>query len=53
MNRYADDTSGLKWGGQTYETRDGKVSGVPVVSEGNVTHGVDIRATEVVLLTFR
>ncbi|KAF9466484.1 hypothetical protein BDZ94DRAFT_170407 [Collybia nuda] len=49
---HADDTAGLTWGGQTYETSDGKVSGSLEVSNGKVVDGVDIQATEVVLLTF-
>lgn len=45
--------SGLTWGGQTYETSDGRISGSLVVSEGTVASGVDIQATEVVLLAFK
>ena len=50
--RHADDTSGLTWGGQTYETSDAKVSGSPQISTVNVQDGVDIQATEVLMLTF-
>jgi len=49
---HADDTSGLTWGGQTYETSDARVSGSLQISTVNVTDGVDIQATEVVMLTF-
>ncbi|PPQ64596.1 hypothetical protein CVT26_001994 [Gymnopilus dilepis] len=49
---HADDTSGLVWGGQTYETADGKVSGVLEVEVRNATNGIDIQASEVVLLSF-
>jgi len=49
---HADDTSGLTWGGQTYETSDARVSGNLEISTVNVIDGVDIQATEVVMLTF-
>ncbi|KII84460.1 glycoside hydrolase family 79 protein [Plicaturopsis crispa FD-325 SS-3] len=49
---YADDTSGVTWGGQTYETSDAKVSGDLDVQVAPVSAGVDIAETEVVLLTF-
>lgn len=49
---HADDTSGLTWGGQTYETSDARVSGSLEISTVDVTDGVDIQATEVVMLTF-
>ena len=50
--RYADATSGLTWGGQTYETSDGSVNGSLQVSTVDVEDGVNIQATEVVMLTF-
>lgn len=50
--RYADSTSGLTWGGQTYETSDGSVNGSLQVSTVDVKDGVNIQATEVVMLTF-
>lgn len=50
--RYADDTAGVTWGGQTYETPDARVSGKPTVEAVAVSAGVDIQDTEVVLLTF-
>lgn len=50
--RHADDTSGLTWGGQTYETADARVSGSPQNNIVDVKDGIDIQATEVVMLTF-
>ncbi|KAJ3829162.1 glycoside hydrolase family 79 protein [Lentinula raphanica] len=47
---HADDTSGLTWGGQTYETPAGLVSGTLSLEEGNVTDGLDIPATQAVLV---
>jgi hypothetical protein len=52
QSRYADDAAGLTWGGQTYETSDGKVSGALKEEKVSVSAGVDIAETEVVLLTF-
>ncbi|KAJ7883049.1 glycoside hydrolase family 79 protein [Mycena olivaceomarginata] len=49
---HADDASGLTWGGQTYETENGKVQGKPSLEVRNVTDGVDVSETEVVLLNF-
>ncbi|KDR81787.1 hypothetical protein GALMADRAFT_221653 [Galerina marginata CBS 339.88] len=49
---HADDTSGLTWGGQTYETANAKVSGTLKTTSANVADGVTISATEAVLLTF-
>ncbi|TFY74559.1 hypothetical protein EWM64_g9455 [Hericium alpestre] len=48
----ANATSGVSWGGQTYETSDGKVSGSLKTSRVSVRAGVDVNDTEVVLLTF-
>lgn len=50
--RSASDTAGLTWGGQTYETKDGKVSGTLNVATVSVSEGVDVSDTEVVLLSF-
>lgn len=50
--RHADDIGGLTWGGQTYETSDGRVDGSLQISTVDVEDGVDIQATEVVMLTF-
>ncbi|KAF8061826.1 glycoside hydrolase family 79 protein [Lyophyllum atratum] len=49
---HADDQSGLTWGGQSYETSDGRPSGSVVVQTGSVSAGVDITATEAVLVSF-
>ncbi|KAG6887825.1 hypothetical protein C0995_012372 [Termitomyces sp. Mi166 len=46
--RHADDVSGLTWGGQSYETADGRRSGSVSVQTGSVAAGVDIAATEAV-----
>ncbi|KAF5380722.1 hypothetical protein D9757_007094 [Collybiopsis confluens] len=49
---HADDTSGLTWAGQTYQTLDGKVGGTKSIGTGNVSDGVDIPATQAVLVAF-
>lgn len=49
---YADDTSGLKWGGRSYETLNGLADGEEEVKVVAVVNGVDISASEVVLLVF-
>ncbi|EGN99003.1 glycoside hydrolase family 79 protein [Serpula lacrymans var. lacrymans S7.3] len=49
---YANDTSGLTWGGQTYETSDARVSGQEVLQYIPVSAGIDIQETEVVLVQF-
>jgi len=51
-DRHADDVSGLSWGGQSYETPDGTVSGTVEVEVLDVTSGFDIQETEVVMITF-
>ncbi|KAJ7227044.1 glycoside hydrolase family 79 protein [Mycena pura] len=48
----ASDTSGLTWGGQTYETGDGRVSGTATSETGTVSAGIDIPATQAVLISF-
>lgn len=50
--RHADDTSGVTWGGQTYETADARVSGIETLETVDICAGVDIQDTEVVLLNF-
>ncbi|KAJ7475659.1 glycoside hydrolase family 79 protein [Mycena latifolia] len=50
---YADDASGLTWGGQTYETEDGRAGGTLQVETKLVDYGVDITETEVVLVSFK
>ncbi|KAF8150688.1 glycoside hydrolase family 79 protein [Crassisporium funariophilum] len=49
---HADDTVGITWGGQTYETSDGRVSGTLQVGSANVADGVDIQDTEIIMLSF-
>ncbi|XP_006459562.1 hypothetical protein AGABI2DRAFT_201919 [Agaricus bisporus var. bisporus H97] len=49
---HADDTDGLTWGGQSYETSDGRVSGTLKTEKVKLNAGFDIRDTEVVLVTF-
>ncbi|KDR78214.1 hypothetical protein GALMADRAFT_155191 [Galerina marginata CBS 339.88] len=48
----ADATAGVTWGGQTFETSTGRPSGKVQVQTANVAAGVDVQATEAVLLTF-
>ncbi|PPQ71401.1 hypothetical protein CVT26_011116 [Gymnopilus dilepis] len=50
---HADDTAGLSWGGQTFETGDARPSGSVKTTTANVSSGVDIQETEVVLLSFQ
>ncbi|KAF8133070.1 glycoside hydrolase family 79 protein [Mycena galopus ATCC 62051] len=49
---YADDTSGLQWGGQTYETSDARIGGTATSETGTVAAGIDIPATQAILITF-
>ncbi|KAJ7599271.1 glycoside hydrolase family 79 protein [Mycena floridula] len=50
---HSDDTSGLLWGGQSYENSgNALVSGTLSTSTAAVSAGLDIKATEVVLVTF-
>lgn len=49
----ADDTAGLTWGGQTYETPDGKVRGRIHEDLAHPDNGLDISDTEAVLLNFK
>ncbi|KDR73347.1 hypothetical protein GALMADRAFT_72693 [Galerina marginata CBS 339.88] len=50
---HADSTSGLTWGGQTYETTNGKVSGTLSTTKANVSEGISMQETEIVLLSFQ
>lgn len=50
--RRAGDTSGLTWGGKTYETRDGRVQGRVTIEIRRVADGLDLRETEAVLVEF-
>ncbi|KAJ7363940.1 glycoside hydrolase family 79 protein [Mycena albidolilacea] len=49
---HADDGSGLTWGGQTYETADARVGGTATSETGTVAAGIDIPATQAILVTF-
>ncbi|KAG2090896.1 glycoside hydrolase family 79 protein [Suillus discolor] len=49
---YASDTSNLTWGGQTYETSDGRVDGSLTVDVLPISSGVDLQETEAILVTF-
>ncbi|KAF8072145.1 glycoside hydrolase family 79 protein [Lyophyllum atratum] len=49
----ATDASNLTWGGQSYETNDGRVSGHLEEETRPIKEGLDIQETEVVLLQFR
>ena len=49
---YADDVSGLAWGGQSWETPEFLVSGKEVFETRSWDEGVDIRETEAVLVWF-
>jgi hypothetical protein len=49
---HADDTQNLTWAGQSFETRDATASGAIVQQTVDVSKGVDVSATEAVLLTF-
>ncbi|CCM03869.1 uncharacterized protein FIBRA_06020 [Fibroporia radiculosa] len=51
--QHADDTSNLTWAGQSYEqTSNVSPTGQLVLETVNLQQGIDIRATEAVLLTF-
>ncbi|KAJ8073455.1 hypothetical protein PM082_011731 [Marasmius tenuissimus] len=49
---HAEDASGLTWGGQSYETADGRVSGDVSSETVSVADGLDLSATEAVLVSF-
>jgi len=49
---YADDTSNLNWGGQSWETPEFLVSGEEVFETRSWEEGVEIRETEAVLVWF-
>ncbi|TDL22456.1 hypothetical protein BD410DRAFT_839887 [Rickenella mellea] len=49
---FADDDHGLTWGGQSFETVDGTISGTLSVQTMNVGSPVTLQATEVILLSF-
>ena len=49
---HADDTHGLTFGGQSYETGEGLVHGTMIYFDIPVARGISVRDTEAVLLTF-
>jgi len=49
---YADDTRGLTWGGQSWETPEFLVSGEEVLETKLCGEGVDIKETEAILVWF-
>ncbi|KAJ7158873.1 glycoside hydrolase family 79 protein [Mycena filopes] len=49
---HATDGSGLTYGGQTYETSDGRVGGTATTETGTVSAGIDIPATQAILVSF-
>ncbi|KAI0666081.1 glycoside hydrolase family 79 protein [Trametes maxima] len=49
---HADDLANLTWAGQSYETPDAHPLGPPVVEHVALSEGIDLRATEAVLLSF-
>ncbi|KAJ7052496.1 glycoside hydrolase family 79 protein [Mycena amicta] len=49
---HANDTSGLTWGGQTYETSNGLVGGTATTETGTVAVGIDLPATQAILVSF-
>ncbi|KAI5118995.1 hypothetical protein M0805_004405 [Coniferiporia weirii] len=49
---HADDESGLKWGGQSFETSDARPSGPLSVQTVGAGANISIKETEVVLITF-
>ncbi|KAJ8073461.1 hypothetical protein PM082_011737 [Marasmius tenuissimus] len=49
---HAEDTSGLTWGGQSYETADGRAGGEVSFETVSVAGGLDVAATEAVLVSF-
>jgi len=49
---YADNTSGLKWGGQSWETPEFLVSGEEDIETVSWEEGVDIKETEAILVWF-
>ena len=49
---HAEDTEGLKWAGQSYETSDVSPEGSLVAEQVQLEKGFDIRSTEAVLVEF-
>ncbi|KAF5314543.1 hypothetical protein D9611_007010 [Ephemerocybe angulata] len=49
---HSDETSGLTWGGLSYETKDARPTGISRVEVLDFSEGFDLRATEVALISF-
>ncbi|KAJ7034931.1 glycoside hydrolase family 79 protein [Mycena alexandri] len=49
---HATDGSGLTYGGQTYETSNARVGGTLTTETGTVSVGIDIPATQAILVSF-
>ncbi|KAJ6513350.1 glycoside hydrolase family 79 protein [Mycena sanguinolenta] len=49
---HADDVANLTWGGQTYETSNARVGGTATSETGTVSAGIDIPATQAILISF-
>ena len=49
---HADDTANLTWAGQSYENEAVRSAGAEVVESVVLADGVDLRATEAILLEF-
>jgi len=49
---HADDTKGLTFGGQSFETSDANPSGGVSTEAVDLTKGIDLSATEAVLIDF-
>ena len=49
---HAEDTEGLKWAGQSFETSDVSPEGSLVAEQVQLEKGFDIRSTEAVLVEF-
>ena len=50
--QHADDVSALLWAGQSYETLNARPVGRAAVEHVDVRDGIDLRATEAVLISF-
>ena len=48
----ADDTEGLEWAGQSYETSDARPEGRLALEHVVLSEGIDLRSTEAVLVEF-
>lgn len=50
---HADDTAGVTFGGQSYETKSGKPEGKESFEDVHIEQGLKISDTEAVLVTFK